>query len=62
MQKFDYLTSQDPKFFNNKRNIDEMNAILIHEFSNRIGALITYLTIQTFQNTMESVLNHGGIC
>ena len=60
IQKFDYLICQDPKFFNDKMNFDEMNAILIYEFSNRIGALITYLTIQAFQNRMESVLNRRG--
>ena len=59
-QKFDYLISQDPKFFNDKRNLDEMNAILIYEFSNRIGALITYLTIQAFRNTMEPILDRRG--
>jgi hypothetical protein len=60
IQKFDYLISQDPKFFNDKMNLDEMNAILIYEFSNRIGALITYLTIQVFQKTIESVLDRRG--
>jgi hypothetical protein len=60
IQKFDYLTSQNPEFFNEKKNMDEMDAILIYEFSNRIGALITYLVIQAFQSTRESALNKEG--
>lgn len=53
-EKFEDLYSQGTNFFKIIRNRSKMDAILIYEFANRIGAIITYLIIQAFQFSRDS--------
>lgn len=51
-KKVDYFISES---FKDKKIWGEMDSILIYEFANRIGAIITYLVIQALQFTKQSV-------
>jgi hypothetical protein len=60
IQKFVSLRSQPSTFFKKMSNRVGMDSILLYEFASRIGALITYLTIQAFQFGRESVPNNDA--
>jgi hypothetical protein len=61
IQKFDSLISQPSTFFKKMSNRIGMDSILIYEFASKIGALITYLTIQAFQFRRESMPNNDAM-
>lgn len=61
IRELDYLTNQDPDFFKIAQNRAKMDTILIHEFANRIGAIITYLIIYPFQFSRHSLNTLGKL-
>lgn len=58
-KEFAYLINQDPDFFKNAKNRAKMDTILMYEFVNRIGAIITILIIYAFQFSRHSLYSLG---
>jgi hypothetical protein len=55
-----HLINQNYTFFHDNPDAkSEMDAILIYEFANRIGAIVTYLIINAFQFYSKATINVG---